>query len=231
MRQLEAVAAVTADTVAVIEEVVADKGYHSRTTEHDLETPEIRTYISEPDRGRQSWTAQEAERIAVYANRRRVRGDRGQRLLRRRGELLERPCDTSLTRQVGSGEPTCAGTRTCLNDCSFLLAHSISAFGCGRSRCRHSAGPPGPQSGARRNDHRSVRVHGRREDCELGAASRSQAIRPSVVWVSRRRLGPVNNHDLCHGHLGRSNADRAAASPRVVSYRRARRERRRRPRA
>jgi transposase len=90
--QLEAVAAVTDDAVAVIEEVVADKGYHSRTTVHDLETLEIRTYISEPDRGPQSWVDQEAERDAVYANRRRIRGDRGKRLLRKRGELLERPC-------------------------------------------------------------------------------------------------------------------------------------------
>jgi len=90
--QLEAVAAVTHEAVAVIEEVVADKGYHSRTTVHDLETLEIHTYISEPDRGPQSWTNQEAERDAVYANRRRIRGDRGQRLLRKRAELLERPC-------------------------------------------------------------------------------------------------------------------------------------------
>jgi transposase len=89
--QLEAAAAVTEETVAVIEEVVADKGYHSRTIAHDLETLDIRTYISEPDRGPQSWTDQEAERDAVYANRRRIRGTRGKRLLRRRGELLERP--------------------------------------------------------------------------------------------------------------------------------------------
>jgi transposase len=90
--QLEAVATVSDNAVAVIEEVVADKGYHSRTTVHDLKTLEIRTYISEPDRGTQSWIDQEAERDAVYANRRRIRGARGQRLLRRRGELLERPC-------------------------------------------------------------------------------------------------------------------------------------------
>src|SRR5438132_3054243 len=90
--QLEAIAAVTDDAVAVIEEVVADKGYHSRTIVHDLETLEIRTYISEPDRGPQSWIGQQAERDAVYANRRRIRGDRGKRLLRQRGELLERPC-------------------------------------------------------------------------------------------------------------------------------------------
>src|ERR1700739_3272944 len=41
--------------------------------------------------GPQSWIDLEAERDAVYANRRRIRGDRGQRLLRKRGELLERP--------------------------------------------------------------------------------------------------------------------------------------------
>jgi len=89
--QLEAVA-VADDAVVVIEEVVADKGYHSRTLVHDLETLAIRTYISEPERGPQSWADQKAERDAVYANRRRIRGDRGRRLLRRRGELLERPC-------------------------------------------------------------------------------------------------------------------------------------------
>ena|SRR5260221_8292216 len=44
--QLQAVAAVTDDAVAVIEKVVADKGYHSRRTVHDLQTLEIRTYIS-----------------------------------------------------------------------------------------------------------------------------------------------------------------------------------------
>ena len=53
--QLEAVAAVTDEAVAVIEELVADKGYHSKRTLVDMQTLEIRTYISEPDRGPQSW--------------------------------------------------------------------------------------------------------------------------------------------------------------------------------
>jgi transposase len=75
--------------VQPIEEVAPANGYHSRTTVHDLETLEIRTYISEPDRGPQKWSGQEVEREAVYANRRRIRGASGQRLLRRRGELLE----------------------------------------------------------------------------------------------------------------------------------------------
>ena len=51
----------------------------------------LRTYISEPDRGRQHWIEQHAERDAVYGNRRRIRGERGKQLMRRRGELLERP--------------------------------------------------------------------------------------------------------------------------------------------
>lgn len=78
-------------------EVVADKGYHSNEVLTRLENRKMRSYISEPDRGRRVWTDREtgevkfAERDAVYANRRRVRSRRGKRLLRKRGELLERP--------------------------------------------------------------------------------------------------------------------------------------------
>ena len=50
----------------------------------------IRTYISEPKRGRRNWQGKAAEKAAVYANRRRIRGERGKQLLRRRGELIER---------------------------------------------------------------------------------------------------------------------------------------------
>jgi transposase len=75
----------------VVQEVVADKGYHSNETTRDLRDNEIRTYISEPDRGRRDWKGKPDEQAAVYANRRRIRGERGKRLLRKRGELLERP--------------------------------------------------------------------------------------------------------------------------------------------
>jgi transposase len=91
LEQLEAVAAVTDDAGATGEELVADKGYHSKQKMLELETFGVRTYISEPDRGPQGWIDQRAERDAVYANRRRIRGPRGKRLLRRRGEMLERP--------------------------------------------------------------------------------------------------------------------------------------------
>jgi transposase len=71
--------------------VVADKGYHSNAVMLDLEKAEIRTYIAEPDRGRRCWIDKEAERDAVYRNRRRIRSAHGKALLRSRGELLERP--------------------------------------------------------------------------------------------------------------------------------------------
>ena len=71
-------------------EWVTDKGYHSRDVVKDLTDAEIRTYISEPERGRQRWEGQENEQRAVYGNRRRVRGERGKRLQRQRGEKLER---------------------------------------------------------------------------------------------------------------------------------------------
>jgi transposase len=91
IEQLEAVAAVTDDEVKTAEELVADKGYHSKQTVLEVQSLGLRTYISEPNRGRQSWIGQDAERDAVYANRRRIEGERGRQLLRRRGELLERP--------------------------------------------------------------------------------------------------------------------------------------------
>lgn len=74
-----------------IEEAVADKGYHSNQTLVDLEAVGIRAYISEPDRGRRNWRGKPEARDAVHRNRRRIRGTRGRRLLRRRGEQLERP--------------------------------------------------------------------------------------------------------------------------------------------
>jgi transposase len=72
-------------------EVVGDKGYHSNQSLVDLEAVGVRSYISEPDRGRRNWKKNPDAREAVYRNRRRIRGARGQRLLRLRGERLERP--------------------------------------------------------------------------------------------------------------------------------------------
>ncbi len=74
-----------------IEEVVADKGYHSGPVLVEMQAAEVRTYIPEREqKAPRQWNGKAAQRRAVYANRRRVRGRYGKRLLRKRGELLER---------------------------------------------------------------------------------------------------------------------------------------------
>jgi transposase len=90
VEQLDQVTDADGEPVALADEVVADKGCHSRAVVLELNTHGFRTYISEPDRGEQSWIDQADARDAVYGNRRRIRGDRGKRLLRRRGERVER---------------------------------------------------------------------------------------------------------------------------------------------
>lgn len=74
----------------VLSEIVGDKGYHSNAVLSGYEALGIRSYISEPKRGRRRWRGKEKAQHATYANRRRVRGERGKRLLRRRGEMIER---------------------------------------------------------------------------------------------------------------------------------------------
>jgi len=74
-----------------IEEVVADKGYHSGAVLEEIKEKEVRTYIPEKKQtGKRHWKGKEKEQQAVYQNRQRVRGDYGKSLLRRRGEFVER---------------------------------------------------------------------------------------------------------------------------------------------
>ena len=73
-----------------VQDVVADKGYHSNDVLVQMAELEVRSYIAEPDRGPRNWDGKEAEKAAVYGNRRRIKGDRGKRMQRQRGERLER---------------------------------------------------------------------------------------------------------------------------------------------
>jgi transposase len=73
-----------------LEEIIADKGYHSNQSMVDLDAVGIRSYIAEPDRGRRDWSEEPEAQAPVYGNRRRIRGARGRRLMRRRGERIER---------------------------------------------------------------------------------------------------------------------------------------------
>lgn len=78
------------DAPRAVRELVADKGYHSNDVMVGLQAVGVRSYVSEPNRGRRTWAKAPAAQQPVTANRRRIRGTRGKRLLRRRGELVER---------------------------------------------------------------------------------------------------------------------------------------------
>src|SRR5256712_8418780 len=74
-----------------IEEVVTDKGYHSGTVLVERKGADVRTYLPEKKpKGHRHWEGKREQQQAVYANRRRVNGAYGKRLLRKRGELIER---------------------------------------------------------------------------------------------------------------------------------------------
>ncbi len=87
-RNLQAVG--DTDDKKALREGVADKGYHSNHTMKTLKAAKVRSYVSEPDRGRRNWKKDAAAKAAVYANRRRIRGERGKRLQRQRAEVVER---------------------------------------------------------------------------------------------------------------------------------------------
>lgn len=74
-----------------IEELVADKGYHSGAVLEQVQARKVRSYIPErQQKGQRKWEGKAGQQQAVYANRRRVQGNYGKSLLRRRGELVER---------------------------------------------------------------------------------------------------------------------------------------------
>ncbi len=74
-----------------IEELVADKGYLSGALLKRMNSYGLRSYIPEKrQKGQRRWQGKAEEQQATYANRRRVRGDYGKRLLKRRGERVER---------------------------------------------------------------------------------------------------------------------------------------------
>jgi transposase len=127
------------------EEVVGDKGYHSKAVMLALRLAGWRTYIAEPRRGRQQWDGQSSERDAVYGNRRRMSGDHGKALMRRRGELIER----SFAHAFETGGMRRTHLRHHENIAKRLLVHIAGfnlcllmrkRFGVGKPRCLQGQG-------------------------------------------------------------------------------------------
>jgi len=74
-----------------IEEVVADKGYHSGPVLEQMHAAGVRTYIPEKKQaGKRHWVGKEDQQRLVYENRQRLQRPKGKRVLRKRGELIER---------------------------------------------------------------------------------------------------------------------------------------------
>ncbi|MDZ4686610.1 MAG: transposase [Planctomycetaceae bacterium] len=90
----------------LIEEVAADKGYHSADALELCRHLEFRTYIPEPKRTTGwTWTDKTPEhKQAVHGNRQRVRRRKGKQLQRRRSEVCERTfahvCDSGGMRRT-----------------------------------------------------------------------------------------------------------------------------------
>ena len=89
-----------------IKEAVADKGYHKAETLADCAQAGLRTYVPErTERQRRRWTDKPPDwEKAFRGNRRRVRGERGKALQRRRSEVVERSfahvCETGGARRT-----------------------------------------------------------------------------------------------------------------------------------
>ena len=122
------------------EEVVADKGYHSKCVILSLLLAGWRTYVAEPRRGRQRWEEQRDERDAVYANRRRKNGERGKALMRLRGELIERTfahaLETGGMRRTHLRHHANIAKRLLIHIAGFNLGLLMrKRFGVGKPRC------------------------------------------------------------------------------------------------
>ena len=79
---------------------------------------------------RRNWKDREEARDAVYANRRRVRGRRGRRLQRRRGEMVERPF-AHLYETGGMRRVYLRGHPNILSACWCTSRASTSGCSCG----------------------------------------------------------------------------------------------------
>jgi transposase len=182
--QVEAAHAARA-TPPVLTEIIADKGYHSNQTMIDLAAVGVRSYIAEPDRGRRDWTKTPEAQGPVYGNRRRVRGARGKRLMRCRGEYVER----SFAHVYDTGGMRRTHLRGHQNILKRLLVHA-SAFNLGvLMRQAFGRGTPRGLQGA---------------PCDPTALEIAFAMLVACVWMVAQRFWRVSRSLL--GVLSTSSA-------------------------
>lgn len=96
-----------------------------------------RSYIPELDRGRRKWQGRQTEQERVYANRRRVNGERGRRL-QLRSELTER----SFVHMYETGGMRLTHLRGRDNILKRLLIHAVAFNLALRMRTKHGIRKP-----------------------------------------------------------------------------------------
>ncbi len=211
-------------------EVVGDKGYHSNATMTGVKDRGLRSYVSEPNRGRRKWKGKRDAQKAVYGNRRRIRGNRGKRLLRRRGEKLER----TFAHLLVSGGLRRVHVRGQKEIRKRLLVHAAlqpRADDARALRLRHPARPAGPRgsgSGPRRRLRtplcdrcRPNRAHFRPPKLQHRLlppfrpplAQQDRAHSPPAV----RTIGALADH-FFHGLLAAQATVRLSRSPRTGGF-------------
>ena len=171
--ELEAVAVVTDGQTAVIDEVVADKGYHSNQVLVDLGALDLRTYIAAPNRGRRNWKKKTVARDAVYAHRR-AHPRRAWAGLAAAAERTSRTAERTSLRNRRPAAAACA--RACEHPQTPPHPNKRLQRGpphADTDRRRHAARPPGAPGGGLGTRRRLVDTRCR------PLASRSHTIRRS----------------------------------------------------
>jgi transposase len=105
-----------------IEEVVADKGYHSDPVLEDMEeNAQVRTYIPAPE-GKRNWKGKPEEKRRNLNNRARTKRAYGKSIMRKRGELVERSFQHLYDRGGQKRRTTFRGTEKVLTSCLMKAA-------------------------------------------------------------------------------------------------------------
>lgn len=167
------------DVVSDLQEVVGDRGYHSTAVLLELEEAGLRSYLSEPDRGRRRWKDNIDAQLATYENRRRNRGARGKRLHRRRAEFSER----SFAHAYETGGMRRTHLRGHTNILKRLLIH-LGAFNLGLL-LRHRVGSGTPRGLQGRRGRLLALLLRLYRACRPVITAHTRPIRPSTLLRGR----------------------------------------------
>jgi transposase len=186
-----------------IEELVADKGYHSGPVLEEMKAVGVRTYIPEKKQpGKRHWVGKEGEQQAVYANRQRLQRPKGKRLLRKRGELIER----TFAHSYETGGMRRTHLRKHSNILKRLLIHVAGANLGLLLRTLYGTGTPRSLQGLSVTLHLFVALLARAWDW-------GKPEWPGAAPVTSRHAVPSYYHPALCCHSGHSKTEKLTSTP------------------